>query len=77
MKLRNVPNDLGDPGVGDEFRRMFQLWVKGHCPDVSPERKWVELWEIFDRAYPDEGDIILASRIVDYVILKITDELDI
>lgn len=70
LALENIPDDLGGPGQGALFRRVFRLWIELRQPDSTPERKWRELLEIFDGHFPDDGPHELEEHVIDWFLKR-------
>lgn len=76
MRYEDIPDDLGDPGVGTEFKGAFKEYLSQTRPNAKPEDEWDWLWEEFDRSEGDISDIELARKIIDWFIDFVNDEMD-
>jgi hypothetical protein len=60
MNYEDIPDDLGDPGVGPAFKKVFEEWLAEIMPGTDPAGEWAWLWHNFDSSEGDITDIELA-----------------
>jgi hypothetical protein len=77
MDLDDIPDDIGDPGVGTAFRTAFEAFVRMEKPGVDPRELWRQLWRIFDQSYAEESDRELAARIIDWFLAGLESRTDL
>jgi hypothetical protein len=70
MRFSDIPDDVGDPGVGTQFKELFTKYVQHNIPEKSVDAVWREVWLDFDGAYPNDLEPQLLRRIVTWFIAK-------
>jgi hypothetical protein len=68
MKFKRIPDDLGPSGSVALFKRDFERVVWISRPGSTADEVWNELWQLFDREFPEVSDRELAVKIIDWFL---------